>query len=289
MMNSKENTKQLSLSIGTESQYSATSPEPQMGGGFLSGLFGGSDESSATQLALDAFVAKNGNAGLFILDNMLSKKQPINFSQTTNNGLNILHMLTIYSSINPEAKRILMNVLKNTNAKEYINAQDSRGNTISHFAVKSGQDDLVQMFISLGANLSVQNNDGYKISIENVPVRKEPIVSTNNNADVFVKMSENNCGANGNKVDISDRIAQLVKLHRGQTDSDGTIGFMRSDAPPNLNIAAQMFERSEPSKMFGGSESSEIDSVDVLNMIMNDFKLFCSFKRDKYKFNWDRI
>lgn len=250
MMNSKENTKQLS--VGTESQYSATSPDVQTGG-FISGLFGGNSENTTiTNLILKAFSGKKPEIALYLLNNLLSEKLQVDFSQTTKNGLNVLHMLTIYST-NPEAKQMLINLLNNSNAKDYINVQDARGNNVAHLALQVGQNDIVQLLVSLGVKLNVKNNEGYSIANvptgENVPIRNDPTV--------FEQMTNTNC-TKDNDVKMDNRLVELIKAHRADTDTDGTIGFRRSP-----DVVTQMY---------GGSESSEVNSVDVLNMIMNDFK-----------------
>jgi hypothetical protein len=259
-MNSKKNTdNKTTLSIGSESQYSATSQEFQTGGHLMSWLFGSGSGEYATELALDAFNKQYPQIGYFVIRHALDKSVSIDFSKVDNRKCNLLHHLTQYATI-PLIRDLISIVLNDTNAKKYINAQDEHGNTPAHYAVKNELDDLVNEFVANGANLSVVNVNGVSIGTNNGNTQ-----SSQNTDDIFVKLSTQRSNSSNND-DIEKRLDKLVRSFVARTDSD-TINFNGSDIRKESPLQQQHLQKRN--NIFS-DQSMSMNSDDILNMILNE-------------------
>lgn len=280
-MNPQKHTNIATLSMGTESEYSATSPDVvQQGGGLLSFLSGSDEGVYASNLALDAFNKKMPQVACFVIRNALNNSYALDFSKTNSSGKNLLHLIVIYSAYHPETKQLLLDILTSQNVKNYLNVQDSTMNTPCHYALSLGMEDVVKLFANLGADLTIKNEDGLSIALKSVPVRQEPIINVNlprhsksDNSDIFVKIANDTYSSDDENVGARlDRIVKLFTNKYNDQDSAETIDFRRdlvtksSDGP----IAKQ--PQRVPIAVNTTEQSDGLNSEDVLNMIMNDFK-----------------
>ena len=257
-MNSLKNTDNKStLSIDTESQYSATSPDLQTGG-LMSWLFGSGSGDYATELSLDAFKNQYPQIGYFVIRHAIEKSVALNFSATDNNKCNLVHHIVNYCN-NKFMKELLIFVLSNTDAKNHVNSQDGKGNTPAHYAVNNKQNDVVTLLVEYGADLSVRNNAGVSIGKHGVIAKQDNI------DDIFVKLSTKKHNSSGLS-DVEKRLDRIVRSFVAKSDSD-TINFTMTDKPksqqPVIKIAPQ-------SNILPDTQTVSMDSEDILNMIINE-------------------
>ena len=332
------------LSIGTESQYSTTSPDFQSGGGMLSYLFGSNQGSYATELALDAFNNRVPQVGSYILKDAIIKSYSLDFSKIDQNNRNLLHHIVIYSAYYSEVKQLLLNILSQSDAKKYINIQDNKLNTPAHYALYLGMEDIVKLLAENGANLTLKNSDGYSITLSEVPVNNEQ----NAPVDIFIKMSSQNCANDKDDLqdlneDVENKIDNIIKMFVRKTDSElmsDTIGFKKDQESDTSFILPtkqqylsdlkqqkeqqlkqqlkqqreqqqreqqreqqqreqqqreQQKEQQREQQLKQQTEQTEqtdqqtvqsdIDSVDILNMIMNEFKQETKIQQGGKKYN----
>lgn len=261
-----------SLSVGTESQYSATSPNQfeaaefkQEGGGIFSFLFDSEKGIYATELCLRAFNDKVPQISCYIIKDslILENNISLDFTKQDKNGKTLLHFLVAYSAYFPDAKNLLQDVLAKTNAKNGINIQDSKGNTCVHYAMYLEIDDVVKVLASSGADLSIKNKEGLHIMLKTVD--KEPAVS-----DIFIKVNNkinNNKNNSSVNSDIATRLDDIVKAftnaqRKNNLESDvDTIGLI-TDTAPSVKISNSV------------SSNKDVDTEHVLSMIMKDFEIY---------------
>jgi hypothetical protein len=248
------------LSIGTESQYSETSADTQTGGGFLSFLFGPDKGMHATELSLDAFGDKLPQIACYTIKNAINKGYDLDLSKGDKTGKTILHFLVIFSAFYIEAKEVLLEIMSLSEAKQAknINAQDDKGNTPTHYAVYLEQDDVVNLLANSGANLKIKNKEGLSISLSDTSSQKpNPVINT---PEIFVKhIKKYN---NTRPANVDEQVTDLVKMFR-HSDSADTIGFRRSESECSGNSRPEYTD---------DQQSANPDSVDILNMILNEFK-----------------
>lgn len=269
-----------SVSVGTESQYSATSPDQfdgstfQNGGGVFSFLFGSEKGSYATELALRAFNDKAPHVGCYIVKDSLdkSKNASLDYSKQDKHNRSLLHFLVLYSAYSSDAKQLLLDVLEQTNAKNYINLQDNKKNTCTHYAMYTEAEDVVKLLAEYGADLTIRNAEGLYIKLEEVPIKVNP-------SDIFVKLTST-CNKKNKKGETSsvstlfstnkassveerldDIVKKVLKKQHVNTDETDTINFQRD----NLSDDTFKAPKSE-------SDNQNTSTVDILNMIMEEFK-----------------
>lgn len=282
----------LSISVGTESQYSATSSQyfeenafKQQGGGIFSFLFGSEKGTYATELALRAFNDKVPQISCYVIKDSLESSNDVtlDYSKQEKNKRTLLHFLVLYSAYFSEVKQLLTDVLKMTDAKNSINLQDAKGNTCVHYALYLELDDVVKLLSESGADLSIKNDQGYYVRLEKVPVKIEP-------SDIFIKLATSTC-SNKKKQDqlsttsntianltnkenesirtdsLNDRLDNIVKAFMNlKNESDvETIGFN------NKNITDSSVGFFNEKKNMNDKQS-DIDTDKVMNMILNEFK-----------------
>ena len=245
------------LSIGSESQYSATS-ELQSGGGIMNLLFGSGSGDYATQLILDAFKNQYPQIAYFIINHGLNNSIKIDFSKCDNNKQTILHHIVSYSKI-PIMKDLLSVILLNTDAKNYINMQDNDGNTVVHIAAKDGLDMVIDELVKYGANLSIANNSGKMIHMK----EDNDVQIVNNIPDIFIKITDQKSPQISN--DLNDRLDKLLQPLLAKTDSD--ISFRRTDAL--RDISDHPFVNNLYKSNIISDNLSSVNTDDVLNQIIS--------------------
>jgi len=228
------------LSIGTESLYSSDNKN-QTGGGFLSSLFGSSGDVCVAKIALNAFNDKFPQISCYIINDQLKNHETIDLSATDNKGRTLLHHLVVYCKTLLECKKILVEVLSKCGSKSYVNIQDCNGNTPAHYALYLELDDVVELLVQTGANLSIRNNKGYHI--------KPKQVSSN---DIFSKISEREQSRDN---ELNRSIDNIVNMFRG-TESD-TIGYIRP---------------TETAQVSDNNLLSDANSIDILKSVLNNFR-----------------
>lgn len=268
----------LSISIGTESQYSATSSQQfeesafkQEGAGIFSFLFGSEKGIYATELVLRTFNDKIPQMACYIINDSLKEENKVglNYAKQDSNGRTILHFLVLYSGQSPDAKQILINVLNKTDAKKSLNIQDAKKNTCAHYAMYLELDDIVKHLTDCGADLTIKNNEGLYIKLIQTPVKAEP-------SDIFVKLTTSNCSdTKQNKSNsaysesVNNRLNNIVQtfVNAQQRDSDAdTIKFNKD----RLSDTAGSFKI--PHNTDARSAEAELDTDKVMNMILKEFE-----------------
>lgn len=277
----------LSLSVGTESQYSTSSKQfeandlKQEGAGIFSFLFGSEKGIYATELALRAFKDKLPQISCYVVKDSLNvaNKIALDFTKQDSEGRTLLHFLVIYSAYFPDVKQLFLDVLEKTNAKKGINLQDSKGNTAVHYAMYLELEDVVKELTSAGANLSIKNKEGLHVMLKPVQVESAP-------SDIFVKLTSkcnqkqkkttDSRGTNDGNFEYSDtinsRLNNIVKAFtnskRKQIESDvETIGFRPTDLTETVNSSNSV---KIPRESFGEKIDSNTD--EIMAMILKDFE-----------------
>lgn len=262
-MNSKKITNNNPLlSIGSDSEYSATSID-QTGGGIMNWLLGSNSGGDyATDLAMDAFQNKYPQIAYFVIRHALDKSVQLDFSKVGVGKRNLLHHLVEYSII-PVVCDLLFIVLDNTNAKKYINSQDEEGNTLAHIAAKNKLDLVIDKLIALKADLSIANNANKVVQINSSSDTKQTV------PDIFMKATKK-CDQSVDEVDY--QLDQLLGPLLVKTDSDNLSNFRRTEA-----MQDSIIQPSQPNNIFPprknnifSEQSMSISSDDILNQILND-------------------
>lgn len=267
-----------SLSISTESQYSATSAEQQAGGGIFSFLFGSEKAIYATELVLKAFNDKALQVACYVIRDSVNNesKTELDYSQVDKNGRSILHFLVLFGSYAPDLKQLLLDVLGKTNAKKYINLQDAKKNTCAHYAMYANLEDVVKVLAQYGADLSIKNGEGFSIQLESIPVKASP-------SDIFMKITkcDNSVNQTVENSAVEDRLNSIVKMFLGQKnlESDSgidTIGFRRdqlsaTDTRPNKPNRQNQFVDQFVSAT-SDDDKQDLSSIDVLNALMDEIR-----------------
>ncbi len=83
-----------------------------------------------------------------------------NYCSQDEDGSTILHHLTRNRNVHGANNKSIQIVLNQPNIKSFINVQDKNGDTPLHAAVKGGHMDLADLYIKMGANKSIKNNNG---------------------------------------------------------------------------------------------------------------------------------
>lgn len=280
------------VSIGTESQYSATSPE-QTGGGFFSFLFGSEKSTYSAMLALKAFNDNAPQVAFYIVKDSLNvdSKFELDYSQKDKNGMTILHHLTLCCVYYPFAKQLLIDVLENTNAKKYIDTQDVKQNSCVHYAMYGTEkdpkmEDVVKLLAKHGANLTLKNNEGYTVGLKKVPVKENQVKA--NPSKIFLTVTKS-CSDNSaneaintaiEKSEVSDRLDHILGdfltiYNKGTDSGNDTIGFKRSISdsfvlPQSKGLKLDLDDDDDDE--FKIKERDETKSDDVLSSLMKTLR-----------------
>lgn len=281
-----------SVSIGTE-QYSDTSADTQTGG-FLSGLFGEKSGYGA-EACLRAFNTNAPHIACWLIKDSLNEKLngktfELDYSKKDKNNRTLLHHLVYVSSKSPSIVQLLIDVLENTSAKKYINVQDLKGNTCTHYATYSStqdgkeyMDDVVNLLKNHGANLSIKNKDGIHIELEKIPTSMSPssifLTINSDQCENSKRSNKHNETSENKSMDaIESRISDLIKQFVDKSDS--TIGFERSEEKSktltnnNINNDSDddddIIDDSSTSSDSSSSSSSlnNLNSDDVINELL---------------------
>jgi len=291
------------MSIGTESNLSESSYENQNGGNIFSYLFGSDKSTYISDILFDAFESNNPEAAAFILRNAITKKYDIDFSKKSETSKTILHYLVLYSNYVSEIKQLLIDMLQSTDIKKYINQTDAKGNTVGHYALYLNMEDVLELLIQYGVDLTIKNNSGYNIS----PITSKSSLSEP--SDIFQKIikksseieeSDDNddskiINSKSCKNTKSDNSVQLLKIIRRFIPESvtSTIGFdsdvsesasvkslpnILSPTSPDISEKSQQIflsptspDVSKKSESNFLSTTSDVITDDIVNILLNEF------------------
>jgi hypothetical protein len=209
----------------------STTSAIQLGGGFFD------DENELDRLIMKAFSDNKAEVACYLLSNKKSIKY--NTKLIDEGKRNLLHYLTIYSSVDCINKH-LYNILNDTKCiKRQLNKQDEYGNTPAHYAARLGFDSLIDKFVKRGADLTIKNKKGEFIQGEtlNKTLTEGDINTLSENIFMRdmrdmrnIKEAQSNCYSDINRVsninqntnqyanndikdNIEDEINRIVKLY----------------------------------------------------------------------------
>ena len=205
-----------SVNIESDEKYSATSVDQnqQVGGGFMSWLFGSEKGEYGTQLAMNAFNDDKHDVGCYIIEKSLDDQICLNYGCKGMKGRTLLHWMAISNSPSDLFER----VLRNTDAKNYLNEQDDVGNTCVHYALMKKNSSLLGKLYDHGADLTIANDEGYCVRKRPKPSEQseqitihvertvEPSAPPLHVSDIFAKTNMN---TNSNEKTISDLVSEL--------------------------------------------------------------------------------
>lgn len=261
------------VSIGTETGMSVSSTNDNNnlmnGGGIFSYIFGSNKGEHATEIILDAFEDNFQDVAMFIIRNSILKSYELNFTKKSKSSKTILHYLTICSYYNAEMKNILLDVLSSTNAQKAINDKDSQGNTPVHYSVYFALDDVTDLLVSLGADLTIKNNQGYNIVSDTklIKEKKDDIVENVLVSNIF----ETKPKKSTSDVDVSvSSDGKLIRVMKSFVPlSDETLNW-KSDAK-DVNVFSSTSVDSF-SKTSGQSVTSDVNSDEVVELLLHSLK-----------------
>lgn len=223
----------IGLSIGTESA-STISPSNNQSGGFFDFLFGKDHGSYATELAVDAFNNKRPDIGCYVIMHALGGGHKLDLSKSDLSGRNLLHLLVMWCKQYESAAQVLDKLLQTqeSDVRGYINVQDKKLNTPAHYAMLSGNQQLVEKLMNYGVDFSLKNDEGYYISVQDktsapavpasVPASvsvpaSAPTITPTNSSSVFVQQDF--------ETEIGKLVSKLTKKNTDNTENDGTINM----------------------------------------------------------------
>ncbi|ATZ80502.1 hypothetical protein BMW23_0450 [Bodo saltans virus] len=247
-----------------ESSSSSSSDELDMkGGGIMDILFGKDVSSYVTSLIFDAFQKKMPFVGLFVINHAIDNSIKIKYNCKDSDGRTLLHWLVMICSKIEEARVVLVKLLENTNMKKYINEVDKCKNTVGHYAVYLNQNDLVELFVKYGLDLSIKNDAGLKISAEEQYKQDKP--------NVFIRRDTKDL------LQASDRIDKLVdKIVKATETDEDTINF-------NMNTVIDVSDANMERPNTNQVEKNKL----MLNDILNAFAKINDSELDKMNSNLD--
>jgi hypothetical protein len=252
----------------SESSSSSSSDDNDMkGGGIMDILFGKDISSYVTSLIFDSFQKKMVYVGLFVIGHAIDNNVNIKCNCRDNDGRTLLHWLVMVCSKINGARIILIKMLESTNMKNYINAVDKCKNSVGHYAVYLNQPDLIDLFVKYGLDLSLKNDTGLKVSVNEK--------YTNESANVFAKRSDSK-----ELIQASDKLDKLVDKLVKQTETDeDTINFNRNT----------VFESdTQPIKNNNEKNKQAQINKQILDNIMNSFAKINDSELDRMNNQLDR-
>jgi hypothetical protein len=102
-----------------------------------------------------------------VVSYIIIKNKITDFSTVDLKNYTILHYVVAYYNMIPKAYEVLDIILKDPNIKYFINIQESdHNNTPLHYAVYTGNNDLVEKLIRYGADTKIKNAENYYIGTE---------------------------------------------------------------------------------------------------------------------------
>jgi hypothetical protein len=286
----------------------------QKGSGILSFIFGSEASKYATKLSLDAFEMHAPLVGLFVVKHAFDNEVKLNFGQQSESGKTVLHWLVAFSGQIPFAKTLLFDSLNLPGISKYLNKQDVAGNTVAHIAMYLSEinnvnmDDIIAVLVKKGVDLTINNNEGRNIVLEEVAVPEKVEKHEHYNINqIFVKKSDSKDKEKANEKieEISDseaaKIAKKIAdnfVIRTDTVGSETINFDREtvdktdekgtgrnsemlaedvrDIIKVKNMAKEKKEEKKEEKKpvnFGGNRAQiqSEDSMEVINELLEKF------------------
>ena len=273
------------MSIGTESNLSDSSTNVQEGGNILSYLFGSNKGSHATEIVLDACENNYPQIVGFIIRNSIIKSYELDYSLKGHGHKNLLHYLVIFCNFVPEMKKLLLDVLVSTNAKKSINNVDDNGNTPAHYSVYFKMNDITDLLVKHGADLTIKNKIGLCIQPESSPVlsKSGTIDFDEEPSDIFEKITKTHTNPMTDENDDSIKIVKIIRRFIPET-SESSLGFtanvLDSEEPKKKDIKIKSPKQSKPSGSFIPSVLSATSddfleneiTDDVVNVLLQEFK-----------------
>lgn len=230
-------------SVGTEMSYSATSvmPDdfvqkiPNMQGGFIGSLFGHKKTYGITNLVIDAIMEGRLDCAEYIL----SKQFVPDIDVLTENGDNLVHVLTMVANNSENALKALIFLITCEKYKSALNHANKQGDTPLHVAVKTDQHELALFMEKHGAvrsknndlyiidtDESVKNETNAKTTLSERPINITIISDSSDKPTIFAKPDDMN-----NTGDMT--IRDIVKYFK--TVSDDTFDMTKTIENGNIS------------------------------------------------------
>lgn len=272
------NTSSTIGSIGTETQ-NITDSSPSLTtllqkGGFV---FGG---NNYTQEAFDSLKNRNLKNLLFII-----KENQVDFTKQDENKNTILHLLIDLYSESNEVNLLIKHILEKDNVNNFINMQNDKGDTPLHIAVKKKNHELAGLLIEHGANVDIENNDGFKIESENDESYTQTDVSDiqsilmqTNSPDDVTEMETSPITDSDKK--LYDTVAFINSIR------DSTDAFLKSLKQPSDVMIKTITETPAPNvvEQKGGFVSGKRIMKTYSNMSFSESTNFSSIKTSTSQF-----
>ena len=241
------------LKIDTETPVT---PFQSGGGGVFSYLFGSDKGETTTDLLFDAFDETRLEPVVFLLTNALDKKYELNYSKKSSSDKTILHYLIIYSNFFCSVKQLLYKFFKETNIKDSINEYDGKGNTAGHYALYFDMNDVLDMLVKYGLDLSLKNCNGHSIDIAEsdetdavsiVSIAKskpsvifQKILDQESQRENLSSSSSSNFESCKSKRSVANLVTQYVPDH-----SADTLGFVYDSDVDGMTESAVLTKQSD--------------------------------------------
>jgi hypothetical protein len=313
------------LSIGTESIYSDTSPinrNHQNGGGFFDKLpdiiknnlpsFGSNEPTKTENNIMKYFNQKKPESAYALLSNELDNEEKINFSLQDEKDKNtVLHYLVIHSYTYNDLRKLFSRIINSENklvTNDILNIKNNNGKDVAQQAVLCGeQDEARKMFyqemvseMHVYGNYESNDKQNGVVFCEDtdmfedtdvepvqheapvvVPIEAPVVEPVQHKAPVAGDM-KNIFLKQGQGEEIKKIVDGYVPHTQPFTDLSESMSMldMESTERPVETVEEEgsVFEtikttNSAPKNIaLGGQVTTEMDSVDVLNMIMDQFR-----------------
>lgn len=235
----------------------------QKGSGILSFIFGSEASKYATKLILDAFQIHAPLVGLFVIKHAFDNEVKLNFGQQSDSGKTVLHWLVAFSGHIPFAKTLLFDSLNLPGISKYLNKQDAAGNTVAHIAMYLSEinnvnmDDVIEILVKKGTDLSIKNSEGRNIVLEEVVVPKNIEKHENYNINqIFVKKSDSKDKEKMTEISDSEAAKIAKKIAENFVIRTDTVGS------ETINFNRETVENTDVNRTKNNSETGEMSNKD---------------------------
>jgi ankyrin repeat protein len=204
-----------------------------------------------------------------IIDYLIHEGSPINLATRIQDGKTLLHFLASLEDF--DYLLHVLSILSETSPdllSDYVNAQDSNGNTALHYVIPSGNDEAISFLLLKNASLKVSNNDN------NNPLQLLPNVTPSGKTKLHYAVIANDSDI------LNDTITKYSKL-LNKTDSFGDTALHLALKGEQISIAKQLIASGanlEIANKNKKSASSIIIDKNLEDQLLSDIAISLSFK-----------
>lgn len=215
---------------------------------------GENDQPNALNNSANFFKKVGEGAYSFILEKYNSIPSICDFKEPST-GRNILHYLAKdYNKFSDVITELTKKVLGCANVHAIINGQDNNRNTPLHIAVQNGNNKMVKLLISHGAEYGIQNNDGIAV-----------VVTSSEE-----KLNESSSTSSSQLVDSRTSPMASPTINQVSSPTYKTTGGSE-DTETFLNNLLQQYDDSNNNSYVVGKHGAEINTEKFLDNLVEKY------------------